>query len=328
VPRPSRTALTMLASLAIAACLGVAPVAHAQDATPSPFCAILTADEVSAALKVKVVVSTTALPTGNDSGCSWDAADGGYTSLFVSMIPGVIDSALRAGWHDYKDAVVAGQPALLAPDGTGLFIQTDRGLMEMGLTGVVGKGAKPVKAIPALGAIAFGRLASIPLPSPSVAPVTTPGPAASFGGAADLVALFPTTIGGQPVTPGAVVGQQIALIVTDETRLGLLTTGLASLGKTLDDVDIAVAGTLIAIRIHGVSASDAMTVLLPFLEASATTPVMAMTSVAGKPVLKITDGPDSPAATADATYVYPKDDVIWAVKATDPTLTEILTALP
>ena len=317
----------MLASLAVVASLGVAPVAHAQDpaATPSPFCAILTPDEVSAALKVKVVVSTT--PSISDNTCSWDAADSSYTSLLVSVVPGVIDADLRAGWHDYTDAVVAGQPALLAPDGTGLFVQTDQGLLMVDLIGVVGDGAKAIEAIPALGAIAFGRLPSIPLATPTPAPTEAPAP--SFGGAADLVAMFPTTIGGQPVTPMAITGQQIGLAITDPTRLKLITDGLTAVGKTLDDVDIAIAGsTLIAIRVHGASATDALTALLPFLEASATDPVMAMASVAGKAVLKITDGPDSPTATAGAVYIYPKDDVLWAIKATDPTLTEVLTALP
>ena len=40
----------------------------------------------------------------------------------------------------------------------------------------------------------------------------------------------------------------------------------------------------------------------------------------------ITGGPDSP--TASAIYVYASGDVLWAVKASDPALTDILTKLP
>jgi hypothetical protein len=314
----------MLVTLAAASCLAMASVTRAEDASPaaspSPFCAILTEAEVSAAVKVNVVIDSS-----SDMDCDYASVQD-YTYVDVRVETGAIDDALRNGFPDFEDVTIAGQPGLLVPDGSLLYIQTDFGLLTIQLSGGVGEGATVTQALEALGATAFGRLASVSFPVPSLAPVASSAPAPSFGGAPDLAALFPATIDGQPLPVQTIVGQQIAGLVTDPTRLKLITDALTALSKTIDDLTIGIGGSaIIALRVQGVDGASTEQAFLPFLEAGITTPVQAAATVGGKSVMTIADGSASPSAAT--IYVYASGDVLWAVKAVDPELTEVFTKL-
>ena len=110
-----------------------------------------------------------------------------------------------------------------------------------------------------------------------------------------------------------------------------ITAGLAAIGKTLSDMSIAFASAgngeeISAIRVKDVDAASIEPQLLPLLLSNMSNPVQTPGTVAGKNVIKVTDGPDSPEATA--IYLYAHDDTIWDVQATEPDLTEIFTNLP
>jgi hypothetical protein len=116
---------------------------------------------------------------------------------------------------------------------------------------------------------------------------------------------------------------------SDPEQLARVEEALAGYGRSLDDVSLAFgfspAAQISAIRIAGVDASAILESFLPLLLQDAEDPVREPVEVAGKQVIRITEGGDD---SADAQYIHASGDVIWQVVADEPALTEAFTALP
>ena len=172
---------------------------------------------------------------------------------------------------------------------------------------------------------------------PTQAPVTTAAPAATNDGAAsfvlpslhantDLEKLIPNMIGGVPIVAQSMAGQDFVSLGSDNTMAGVLT----ALGKQPSDLSVAFGNNvnviIIAFQVKGVPADQTLTALINATkQADASTITDA--SYGGKPVKK-----SAPAdTTVDPSYVYTKDDVVYAVSGTnitDAILNEVFSKLP
>jgi hypothetical protein len=157
---------------------------------------------------------------------------------------------------------------------------------------------------------------------PPPAPEPTPGPVADLHADPELEALFPTSVGGQPLAVQSFAGS--VMQQGDEDTWQAIEEALASVGRTIDDVTVGFALTpdfdapVTAFRVAGADAAALLPAVIAIQDASGTqTPG----EIAGKSVV-IVDGAEG------RTYAYARDDVIWLVKAEDPGLTEIFSALP
>ncbi len=322
--------LATIASL----CVAAAPVAIAQDESPgaspgssmppppSAFCAILAPTDVSGVTGADVTV-------GNSTGtsCSYTAADG--STLTVLLEAGDLATITGASPSD-EGTTVAGQPAYVTPDGTVLYVQTVEGVLSLGALGFPGDAATTTSDLMSLAEIGVPRLASIPLPS--AGPVASLEPSPSMVAAADpeLGAMFPTTIGGQPIIVQTHTARQLAETgMTSATRKAIV-AGLAAVGKTLDDMSLGFSsyanGDLSAVRVRGVDAASIEPQLLRLMISGYSKPRQTPTKLHGKKVIKVTEGKGS--AHADPTYFYAHDDVLWEMQAPEPDLTEIFADLP
>ena len=133
----------------------------------------------------------------------------------------------------------------------------------------------------------------------------------------DLEALFPTSVGGQPITVQSMHGQAID-DGADEAFVTELEAMLAEQGRTLDDVSVAFGSAgqdaIIAVRVAGGDPSASATLLIEGLSGlEGIEPVPGQ--VAGKDVLIATAGEQT-------WYVYPQGEIVWVVAAGEPALTE------
>jgi hypothetical protein len=165
-------------------------------------------------------------------------------------------------------------------------------------------------------------------PEPSREPLPPPG-------APDLEALFPTEIGGEPVTGlrsanGLELRQQFAPGVPATTQLEAI---LGGQGKTIEDMSVATGGALtdggpVTITIVQVDGADVSQLIGGFgafiMEDDGVQQQPA--NVGGKTVVVLTPGPDGP--SLDPIHAYASGDLLWLVSATEPLLSEILTKLP
>lgn len=313
-------------SLACSLLLIAAPAALAQEespaASPSPFCAVLTSDEITTALGVEVSVTDS-----TDVDCTYQAdfESGAFLLVNVRHESGSVEE-LKEFFTDYTDVTVGGRPAILAPDATLLFVGLDQGLFTVQLVGAAAEGIDQAAAVTGLAETALPRLASIPLPTPEPEPSEFPMP--SFVGDPELVSLFPATLAGEPLEIQSFSGAEIRSF-GDTDAMAQVEAALTEAGKTFDDLSLAfgynMSGGITAIRIKGMDTASVLDRLLPLLLESIEDPVQTPTEVAGKPVIKVTDAQN---ADAPAQYLYPRGEVIWQVTAEEPMLTEAFTALP
>lgn len=319
--------LPAVASLACALLLVAAPVAQAQDASPSPipsvFCSVLTPQEVGDALGVDVTVSDS-----TDLDCTYQADfdSGSFLLVNARHEEGSLDD-LREFFTDYEEITVGGMDALIAPDASLLYTDTGNGMFTIQLVGTPAEGIDAATAVKALAELALPRLAGIPIPTPEPEPSDLPMP--SFTGDPDLQALFPTTIGSEDLTVQTLSGPDL-MASGDPEQLQPVVDFLSSQGKTMDDLSVGFAfgGTagIQAIRIKGIDAAGILDTFLPLLLTDVSDPVQTPTDLAGKSVIKVTDGPDEEGA--DTRWIYAHDDVIWQVMAEEPDLSEAIGALP
>jgi len=318
--------LPAAASVACALLLLAGPVALAQEespaAPPSPFCSVLTAEELGPVLGVEMSVESS-----SDLDCTYqaDSSTGAFLFVNVRREDGTVEE-LKEFWTDYADVTVGGRPALIAPDATLLFVGLDDGLFTVQVIGSVGEGVDQAAAVTALAELALPRVATIPLPTPEPEPSEFPMP--SFVGDPELVSLFPTTLGGEPLEIQSFSGAEIRMF-GDADALAQVEEALTAAGRTFDDLSLAFgfnqSSGLTAIRIKGMDVASVLDQLLPLLLENVDDPVQTPTEIAGKPVIAITDGQNADAPTQ---YLYPKGEVIWQVTAAEPVLTEALSALP
>ncbi len=299
-----RRAIASVSLTALMASLVGAP-AMAQD---FPFCAILSPQEVSAAL------GTDLAPTfGDDRHCNYAATTDSFASLAVTN-GGIPMASAKESYPDGKDVTVAGQPAYLSVEGYGdlLFIERGDGdTLSFQMLGV-DEGVDPEVALMGLGELAFPRLATLAIPTPTPLVVVQEDP--------ELATLFPSEIGGAAVTP-----QTMAQGLTiDEEQRPQLEQILATQGKTLADVSAGFAFSMdppfsiTAIRVKG---ADAGALRDPFLSMNDSVGAPTPAQVAGKDMVVAT-------VNGQAQHVYPKGDVVWLVAAQEPILTEIFQKLP
>ena len=253
-------------------------------------------------------------------GCSWYSEDteGGF--VFVSTYWDSLPMAERqASMPGGTPLTVAGRDAYYAPDYFTLYIQLDQGLLTV--SGSVAEGDS-LAALQQLGELAVERAGQLPPP----APPATPAPASSFESSADLEAMFPDSIGGEPLTVQSMTGDQMSISGDDPEMTRRIEELLAANGLAVSDIAIgfgsseSLAGSITAIRFPGADASAFMELMIPSI-ASQSGGEQGSSQVAGKDVTTFT----SPTSTS---YVYPQGDVIWVVVASEPQLTEIFEALP
>jgi hypothetical protein len=314
-------------SLALGLVLAIAPAAQAQSpAAPSQFCNALTAEEVSAAMGVEVTVGDS-----TDVDCTYqsDFSTGAFLSLNVRFDDSFDLEVMKTVFPNSTEIQVTGLPALIT-EGAGLLYLglPNGGALTLQLIGTPADGVDLATAMTSLAALAVPRLSSIPLPTPIPQPSMP-----SFHQDTELEALFPDTIGGQAYDLQSVGGEAISMILgNDPDTLQQLNTFLTSIGKSLSDVSMGVgffvgppAGSIIAVRIRGTDMPSLAPQIIPLITSSLTDPQQTEVQVGGKTVTKV-----NPAGAPDeqAQYLYPRNEVLWAVSTVDPALTEVFGALP
>jgi hypothetical protein len=170
----------------------------------------------------------------------------------------------------------------------------------------------PRTALESLGTLAFPRLATLVIPTPTALVVVQQDP--------ELAARFPTDIAGTPVQ----VQTMTAGLTVEPEQQAQVDQLLSSQGKTLADVSSGFAFnmdppfSIIALRVKG---ADANALRDPFL---------AMSGMEGAATPIQVGGKDAVVASVEGQtqHVYAKDDVIWVVYAEEPILTEIFQELP
>ena len=114
-----------------------------------------------------------------------------------------------------------------------------------------------------------------------------------------------------------------------------LLQALTALGKTISDLSIGYGyytdangggGLVSAFQVTGVHMSDLMDVLVPLILDGQTPASQTQAQIGGKDVTVIKLAADTP--DNELRYLYPKDDILWVVQATEPGLTEVFTNLP
>ena len=167
-------------------------------------------------------------------------------------------------------------------------------------------------ALRALGELGVARSASLP-------PPPTPQPVPSLIHAdADLEALFPDSVGGQPLEVQSMAGVG-AFGNSEADLLARIEEMLAAQGKTLDDVSVAfVFGAdhaILAFKVAGGDPSAFGNLLLESFGTEVTTTDQEPGQVAGKDVTIVTAG-------GQTSYIYSSGEVLWLVGAEEPQLTE------
>lgn len=345
-PDPRRLA-PLLLGLALATAALATPVA-AQDETEAPEgtlppadCAILTTDEVSAALGEPM-----ALVQGEGASCQFDAdyEAGRFMSLFTSVAedtaiadvegflcpsgtPGPGESPEPCG----VEVEVGDSVGSYIPEGFGTMLYVDAGggdLLAVQLVGDTVEGLDKLAALTDLGAIAVPRMAGIPQPIETEGPVE-----ATFTPDNELEALFPSEIGGRALEVDSFQGAEA---FADSDVPQAILDALAVQGKTLDDVSIATGYSfdpstmeLIGITAIQVAGGDMGSIADAFLQVfNGDTPPAEQTpgQVGGKDVTVVR--PTAESTDDELQYVYPHGDVLWVVAATEPALSEVFSKLP
>lgn len=189
--------------------------------------------------------------------------------------------------------------------------------------------ALPVDAVP--------DCTGVTLPAILAPADASPPPAAD--GDPVLAAAFPTTIGGIAVDAATVTGP--ALVArTDaddpggQRRITLLQAALERRGRTLDDLSVGFAllvpdagpgATITAFRVAGAAAAEMESELAEVLAVDYLEPVTEQTEVAGRSLLRVSDGPFDPEGVYEV--LLPVGDILWAISAPDPLLASIVATL-
>lgn len=170
--------------------------------------------------------------------------------------------------------------------------------------------APPTGAVPSEGAPSIG------LPGFSFA-------LPSFNSDAELAAMFPTEVGGEPITAITMSGADFMAMGAGSKDIE---TALQQLGKTPSDLSVGSGGntkvTIFAFRIKGVPADQ---FLGKYLSSTAVGSTVTDASFGGKSVKKVVTGGQVSA------YLYLSGDILWTVGGNAPTdalLTEAFSKLP
>jgi len=305
------------------------PSATATTASPVPqlFCALLTMDEVGAALGSAVTITD-----GTDVGCAWqdDAADGVVASLYASVEAGTVLSDVRASYPGGTDLMI-GNSAAYSLTGS-LWVEISGRILNLRLGSA--EIADSRAALSALAAIAVTRFDSLWIPG-LTAP--SPEPQPSLVAEVPLKDLFPTDLRGpfdEPLDVATTTGADTLEEFfggDPKTRASFeqLVAALVPLGKTLDDVSVGNATLsdvftgLLALRVRGADAGTLLPQVTPLIVAKFLSnpgglvqfgkPRQAAARVGGKDVTLLTPARKSPDAGQAYAYIYAHDDVVWVI---------------
>ena len=152
-------------------------------------------------------------------------------------------------------------------------------------------------------------------------------PAQEAAAAGSLASLFPEEVGGSALIVTEVPAGQAAMMVgSDPGVLEQIEAALAGVGKTMADLEIAFGvsekGQLIAYRVAGTDASVFTPLLIQAFLQGAQGAETTVQQIAGKDVTVASMGGQP------VVHLYPSGDVVWAVVAAEPALSEFFTALP
>jgi len=334
----SRGAMRLTAVLGVTLSLAMGSAAQGQSPSPSAtvttaspvpqlFCALLTIDEVGAALGSAVTISD-----GTDVDCAWqdDAADGVVALLYARVEAGTVLSDVRAGYPGGTDLMI-GDSAAYSLTGS-LWVEISGRIVNLRLESA--EIADPQAALSALAAVAVARFGSLSIPEQTL---SSPGPQPSPVAEVPVKDLFPADLRGpfdEPLDVATTIGAEAldAFFGGDpETRASLeqLVAALVPLGKTLDDVSVgnatlndALTG-LLALRVRGADASMLLPQVTPLIVAKFLSnpggfvqfgkPRQAAARVGGKDVTLLTPARKSPSAGQAYAYFYAQDDVVWVI---------------
>ena len=176
---------------------------------------------------------------------------------------------------------------------------------------------------------ALPRMSSITFAEP------TQQPGRSIVPDPDLAALFPTTIGGQPVTASTRIRPATCSSTSRpdpkaQAAVQQITDQLSAQGKTVDDMSFGSgqvtlgdkSATIPAFRVKGGDAAQFVDAALALTASGQADPRSSTTQVAGRDVTVTQDG-DAGAKS----YIFPSGEVLWFVTADEPTLSEIIGAI-
>lgn len=303
---------------------------------PSALCGVLTADEVSSALGVTLEVTDS-----TEYDCSW-GSDSSDTSLLVTRDAGDFELDAQEVFPDGVSLTVDGKPAWYTPEGLVLFVDVGDGMLfTLEYFGTQPDDLDLQGALTALATSAVPQLAAIPVPTEEPMPTPQGDPV--------LEALIPTSVGDAETVVDVYTARDL-IAGTDpddpdaSADIGALQDFAAEHGRTIDDISFADAyfdtgtavGDLFAIRVAGADVTEFADQLAD-LVLQLDDPRRTSTTIAGKPVTIVTEGPlptGSPDPSADPdeeplppSYLYASGEVLYIVSAEEPQLSELFAAL-
>ncbi len=303
-------------------------------------CALLTEDEVSAALGETLVAN--AMPPA----CLFAGppASGTPTNLGVVVLRGAEAASAIAQFAGlgFTESTVGGVPAHQSPpDVSGgrsrsvLAVVPDPSTV-LALSVDVPEAIDAAAAAQVLAELALPRLAAVPTPSTAVASTAPASPAASvpapsIAPLSGLAALYPTEIGGRPVTlDREMTGQEfLSQIIAFPTMERRVTRALERRDLSVDDLSFAIGGTpsgstIVAFRVEGGRIRPLVNTLLESLAMERTGQEIPAETVAGKEAFEVTGG----FLISGQGIAYAAGEVLWLVFPEGDEQSEIFEKLP
>jgi hypothetical protein len=293
-----------VAALALATSTGVT-LAQESDETGQALCEALSSEDLSELLGGRYQAEP------GFEYCSWNLAS--PYNISASWQTGTLEDS-KQYWTPGKDVTVGGRPGWLAAGLGTLLIQLDNGIVVVSVPTV----ESDIEVVEAMFMQLGERFAA------SAASLAGPSPTPDLFGQADpdLVALFPPTVGFQPLIATSMSGE--VLLMSGEERLQPLVDALAAQGLAITDLSLAYASSadfatnVQAIRVKGGDVGALAPILVELFAQGA---VPSEGEVAGKPVTVLT-------TSAGTQYIYASGEVVWLVAASEPALSEVIAALP
>lgn len=314
----------------------MAPTPSGSTVTPEvDACALLTESEVSAALDESLLANE--MP----SACLFagSPASGSPTSLAVAVLRGdeATSAPSRFEGLGFTELTIGGVPAHQSPaDVSGGRSRSTLGVLPdpstlLVLTADVPEAIDSAAAVRALAELAVPRLVSAPIPSTAPASPTASVPAPSAAARTGVAALFPTEIGGRPVTiDREMTGREfLSQIIAFGPMEDRVTKALKRRDRTVGDLSFVLGstafGSLIgAFHVEGGPIRPLVGILLESLAMERSTQEVPAASVAGKDAFGVSGG----FLVGGQGVAYPEGEVLWLVFPAGDEQTEILERLP
>jgi hypothetical protein len=297
-------------------------------------CSLLTEDEVSAAIG-EAMSQSDATPDQ----CIWGGDQGSILNLTilpaeaVDATTSMIDRR-RSLSPDVEDIEVAGLPGLFEVGpllGVPSAYVYPSPTIEVELELLPGRDFDTRVALEGLAAHMVPRLGSLPSPSSAPASPTASVPAPSAATLSGLASLYPTEIGGRPVTLDAeMTGPEFFSQIVDFPEMERrVIRALERRDLDVEDLSFALGSTpsgsvIAAFRVEGGRIGPLVNVMLESLAMERTGQEVAAASVAGKEALEITGG----ILISGQGIAYPEGEVLWLVFPGRDEQAEIFEKLP